>query len=473
MDAAPLPPGPRPDTSGVLQQIMAVTYQSLDEAQASKHALNCHRMQPALFSVFCEIKEKAVVSICGPQEEEPPGAQLLQLDSMLLAEGVAGAAAPGGCPNGGRAEHLDYRAQLAQIRQMYHSELEKYEQACGEFTTHVTHLLREQGRMRPVSALEVGRMVGVIRGRFRAIQTQLKQSTCEAVMTLRSRFLDARRKRRNFSKWATGVLNEYFYSHLSSPYPSEEAKEELARKGGITVSQVSNWFGNKRIRYKKNTSKFQEEAATYAGRAAPDAPDVGVPPLPGPAPPAPFPLLASAGDVFLSLRTLASLQPPPGGACLQSQDDGAGGGGAVPQKRLCGSPGPQGHPGRSPPLRNSGPPPRPERLVTALRAVALAPSPGAGGRPPAVAHLQRWSIHLSVGTSKTGPPPPPSPRERADGDLRGPGHRDVAPTRPPATGWTAASLRGRQSGRSRALDQESLPGREPPPPPPPGLLALC
>lgn len=47
-----------------------------------------------------------------------------------------------------------------------------------------------------------------------------------------------RRKRRNFSKQATEVLNEYFYSHLSNPYPSEEAKEELARKGGITVSQV-------------------------------------------------------------------------------------------------------------------------------------------------------------------------------------------------------------------------------------------
>lgn len=52
----------------------------------------------------------------------------------------------------------------------------------------------------------------------------------------RSRFLDARRKRRNFSKQASEILNEYFYSHLSNPYPSEEAKEELARKCGITVS---------------------------------------------------------------------------------------------------------------------------------------------------------------------------------------------------------------------------------------------
>jgi len=50
-----------------------------------------------------------------------------------------------------------------------------------------------------------------------------------------------RRKRRNFSKQATEMLNEYFYSHLSNPYPSEEAKEELARKCGISVSQASTY----------------------------------------------------------------------------------------------------------------------------------------------------------------------------------------------------------------------------------------
>ncbi|MGH0182159.1 UNVERIFIED_CONTAM: hypothetical protein FKN15_008601 [Acipenser sinensis] len=77
-----------------------------------------------------------------------------------------------------------------------------------------------------------------------------------------------RRKRRNFSKQATEVLNEYFYSHLSNPYPSEEAKEELARECSITMSQVSNWFGNKRIRYKKNIGKFQEEANLYAVKTA-------------------------------------------------------------------------------------------------------------------------------------------------------------------------------------------------------------
>ncbi|KAK6480913.1 pre-B-cell leukemia mRNAion factor 3 isoform X2 [Huso huso] len=272
--------GRKQDIGDILHQIMTITDQSLDEAQAKKHGLNCHRMKPALFSVLCEIKEKTGLSIRGAQEEDPPDPQLMRLDNMLLAEGVSGpekgggsaAAAAAAAASGGASdnsiEHSDYRAKLTQIRQIYHTELEKYEQACNEFTTHVMNLLREQSRTRPISPKEIERMVGIIHRKFSSIQMQLKQSTCEAVMILRSRFLDARRKRRNFSKQATEVLNEYFYSHLSNPYPSEEAKEELAKKCSITVSQVSNWFGNKRIRYKKNIGKFQEEANLYAAKTA-------------------------------------------------------------------------------------------------------------------------------------------------------------------------------------------------------------
>ncbi|XP_022066065.1 pre-B-cell leukemia transcription factor 4 isoform X5 [Amphiprion ocellaris] len=330
---------PQQDIGDILQQIMAITDESLDEAQARKHALNCHRMKPALFSVLCEIKEKTVLSIRGVQEEDPPDPQIMRLDNMLLAEGVSGpekgggsaaaaaaAAAAGGSPTDSSIEHSDYRAKLAQIRQIYHSELEKYEQACSEFTNHVMNLLREQSRTRPISPKEIERMVAIIHRKFSSIQMQLKQSTCEAVMILRSRFLDARRKRRNFNKQATEVLNEYFYSHLSNPYPSEEAKEELAKKCGITVSQVSNWFGNKRIRYKKNIGKFQEEANLYAVKTAVDAANVSAqasqansPATPNSGSPGSY-SLSHTGDTYLGLRSLngegLNIAPP-----LQPQVD--------------------------------------------------------------------------------------------------------------------------------------------------------
>ena len=93
----------------------------------------------------------------GGAEEEPPDPQLMRLDNMLIAEGVTG---PGGTPlppnaasasagsssgesrgekDGGvsSGDHAEYRAKLAQIRQIYAAELDKYQIACNEFTTHV------------------------------------------------------------------------------------------------------------------------------------------------------------------------------------------------------------------------------------------------------------------------------------------------------------------------------------------------
>ncbi|CAF5055473.1 unnamed protein product, partial [Rotaria sp. Silwood1] len=194
------------DVNGMIQQIMSIVDQSLDEAQARKHAFNQSRLKPAFFQVLCEIKEKTAINLRNFPEDEPPDAQLMRLDNMLLAEGIAGPERLGGSSSSSVAnanaaasindesalEHGDYRAKLSQIRQLYHTELEKYEQACNDFTSHVINLLREQSRARPISPREIDRMVSIIRKKFSSIQLQLKQSTCEAVMILRSRFLDAR-----------------------------------------------------------------------------------------------------------------------------------------------------------------------------------------------------------------------------------------------------------------------------------------
>ncbi|KAA0713287.1 Pre-B-cell leukemia transcription factor 1 Homeobox protein PBX1 Homeobox protein PRL [Triplophysa tibetana] len=311
-----------------------------DTTASIRKGLHIH---PAIDSRKLFAANQMVLSIRGAQEEDPPDAQLMRLDNMLLAEGVSGpekgggsaaaaaaAAASAGIGADNSAEHSDYRAKLTQIRQIYHTELEKYEQACNEFTTHVMNLLREQSRTRPISPKEIERMVGIIHRKFSSIQMQLKQSTCEAVMILRSRFLDARRKRRNFNKQATEILNEYFYSHLSNPYPSEEAKEELAKKCSITVSQVSNWFGNKRIRYKKNIGKFQEEANMYAARTAVSAASVSAhgsqansPSTPNSAGSAGSFNMSNSGDLFMSVQSLNgdSYQGSQVGANVQSQVD--------------------------------------------------------------------------------------------------------------------------------------------------------
>ncbi|XP_014795682.1 PREDICTED: pre-B-cell leukemia transcription factor 4 [Calidris pugnax] len=211
-------------------------------------------MKPALFSVLCEIKEKTVLSIRGIQEEDPPDAQLMRLDNMLLAEGVSGpekrgrggpmavAATSGGCPNDNSIEHSDYRAKLSQIRQIYHSELEKYEQ------------------------------VIFLHGRV---------------------FIISIKKKKNLKK----------------------------------KKNVSNWFGNKRIRYKKNMGKFQEEANIYAAKTAVDATNVvaqgnqaNSPSTPNSASSGSF-KMTNSGDSFINLQSLTSYQSSPVGANVQSQMD--------------------------------------------------------------------------------------------------------------------------------------------------------
>jgi pre-B-cell leukemia transcription factor 1 len=273
------------DINQLLQLISGITSQSLKDAQEKKDELEANQLKPALYQVLCDLKEKISLNMRQSMDDDPQDPQIARLDNMLMAEGVSGPdrgndalpLSPGGSQqsNAGNAgadsvalEHSDYRQKLSQIREVYHTELDKYERACTEFTTHTVHLLKDQAKTRPIAPREIDRMVHIIKRKFSSIQVQLKQSTCEAVMILRSRFLDARRKRRNFSKQAKEILDAYFYSHLSNPYPSEEAKEELARKCGISVSQVSNWFGNKRIRYKKNIGKAQEEASLYAAKQA-------------------------------------------------------------------------------------------------------------------------------------------------------------------------------------------------------------
>ena len=53
---------------------------------------------------------------------------------------------------------------------------------------------------------------------------------------------------RHFTPRVTAILNSWFETNKSSPYPSEEEKEKLARDTRLTVKQIRYWFANKRTR---------------------------------------------------------------------------------------------------------------------------------------------------------------------------------------------------------------------------------
>jgi hypothetical protein len=122
--------------------------------------------------------------------------ELARLDTMLIAERIIerypNELLSNNSNNSVEIEHPEYQTNLTRIRQFYHNELARFDKNSNDFCTHVVTLLHQQSQVRPISSEEITHMISMVRKKLCLIQIQLKQNTCEAVMNLRTRFLDAR-----------------------------------------------------------------------------------------------------------------------------------------------------------------------------------------------------------------------------------------------------------------------------------------
>ncbi|MCJ1253026.1 hypothetical protein MMC24_000833 [Lignoscripta atroalba] len=70
-----------------------------------------------------------------------------------------------------------------------------------------------------------------------------------------------RRPGRNLPKHVTDILRTWFSDHIAHPYPTEDEKQMLMGRTGLTISQISNWFINARRRsLPQMTKQAQAEA---------------------------------------------------------------------------------------------------------------------------------------------------------------------------------------------------------------------
>lgn len=58
-----------------------------------------------------------------------------------------------------------------------------------------------------------------------------------------------------FPKAAVKVLKEWMLQHIDHPYPTEEEKESLKQKTGLSIGQISNWMANTRRRQKSRPKR--------------------------------------------------------------------------------------------------------------------------------------------------------------------------------------------------------------------------
>lgn len=129
----------------LVEKLVGISHtETLDHAQVKKKELEEHHLIDHLRQVLHDMKERIALNPRINHEEEPQDPQLMRLDNMLVAEGVAtedgrghpissaaaaaAAAAMGGqmSPSEGIIENQEYKNKLADIREVYHNELHKY-----------------------------------------------------------------------------------------------------------------------------------------------------------------------------------------------------------------------------------------------------------------------------------------------------------------------------------------------------------
>ncbi|CAD5220733.1 unnamed protein product [Bursaphelenchus xylophilus] len=143
---------------------------------------------------------------------------------------------------------------LQHARQELPQHTENIAEEVWSYQSSVEQILQKHSRIRPITPQDVEHAKKNLKLKQLSYGNQLLNDFCNFAL-LSSTFFLRKQKRRNFPKKATKILNQYFEEHMDEPYPSETTKQELADLCGVTVGQVSNWFGNKRIRFKKALEK--------------------------------------------------------------------------------------------------------------------------------------------------------------------------------------------------------------------------
>lgn len=137
--------------------------------------------------------------------------------------------------------------------------------------TNSEEVLRNHRDFRPIDEKDFSNIRQSISKRFEHSKNNIRGEAATKILVLRREIEQQGRKRRNFDKNTTDILQNWFHDHRQNPYPSDQEKAELAKQCNIKISQVNNWFGNQRIRTKQQALRMQEDERERAASMANEA----------------------------------------------------------------------------------------------------------------------------------------------------------------------------------------------------------
>jgi hypothetical protein len=231
---------------------------SQEDIMEKKNYVQKHRLQQHMLQIVEYCRNEGIIPNLPPNLYTAPQQQTdYSLNEFLETQGIE-------CPDDDTVvskEDDEFTFKLVQLKSAYNEELEKLNRVCNDFIAKLQAVLQDQAKMRVVTPQEVAAKSLVIQQKFDFVRNQLRTNVCNAILVLQKQYNhQSKKRRRSLSKRATDVLNQWFFDHINDPYPSDEEKSMLAAQCVLSMNQVNNWFGNKRIRYKR---KCMEQETRY------------------------------------------------------------------------------------------------------------------------------------------------------------------------------------------------------------------
>jgi len=266
LDNAALNNAAQPNTAEISERLPFLTEKiSNDDLQARKQFIVNHILFPTVLDILNECRKDGLLGHLGQYHGEDELLDSFNIDEFLQSQGIdlktnnirksQGESSDEGLDfdkAAGNQLQAEFIAKIEGMKKRYEEELVKINRVKDDFANKLLTLLRESTIIRPIIPNnEVELKLAAIKAKFNVLKTQLKQNVCNAILVLQKQYNQSKRKRRSLSKKATEVLNNWFFDHIKDPYPSDEEKTLLASQCFLTLNQINNWFGNKRIRYKR------------------------------------------------------------------------------------------------------------------------------------------------------------------------------------------------------------------------------
>jgi len=226
-----------------------------EDIQEKKNYVQKHRLQPHMLQIVEYCRNEGIIPSLPQSLYTPPQTQTdYSLTEFLESQGID-------CPDEdgqGVKEEDEFTQKLVQLKNAYNEELERLNRVCMDFIGRLQGVLQEQAKMRVVTAQEMTAKSMVIQQKFDFVRNQVRTNVCNAILVLQKQYNhQSKKRRRSLSKRATDLLNQWFFEHIHDPYPSDEEKSMLAAQCVLSMNQVNNWFGNKRIRYKRKCMELE------------------------------------------------------------------------------------------------------------------------------------------------------------------------------------------------------------------------